>query len=270
MSDIIKDKSKRLAMPICPKCQKDTALTRKYGLCVNCSANLRNKIKRASKPSLKRIDFIMNLGDKHGQQVFKDIDTLKTQPFFNLAAFGRKYNLSREMARQIFKKYFYGESIRKYQRLKKRMMQDDFKNMACEMHPKAKIAECTGSRYITHTRIVLDVFNICNTEMEGYAVTFDKKAKCDMVINGHKVLVRSSNCSSISNKNYSNGIQYWKFNTRHKNKFDFIILYLVAQNEYYIVPAKEIIGDMTYIPKDKENRLDKYLDRWELLKIKEK
>lgn len=209
---------------------------------------------------------------KYGVSIIKDLEKCRTTPFFGLSEIGRKYNFTRERARQIyfiFYEYPYTVDLRK-----KRAMIDEevnsLGNRYCASHPGA---------LEVNNRLNKDTVNLKRKLLKalddiGVKYTFNYRPT-EVEANGKTIAVRS--CMK-SNATAKDTVEYWRFTGIPK--YIHVVVGLTPDGKEYVIPIRQvrsntrINGDTIYIcatpGKRKYNTRSKvdwgqYVNNWDSL-----
>lgn len=225
-----------------------------------------------------KVKFILGITKKYGGNILDDFIELSENPLCTLESVGKKYNFTREYARQLFEKIFeikYSVSVEKKSKKWENMKNKDI-NLACVNDPSFKIAEHKKSSKTYQGALIEKKFiGLCQKH------NFDIKIPCDSVtdlkINGYNVEVKSNGSARLTagakTKRYNFFIGKNQF-----NKADFFACYHNKLDTFFIIPKESVnpkntekgVG-ISFLREKSDhkcakNRYWEFKDSWHLLK----
>jgi hypothetical protein len=260
------------ASNICTECGIRPIVIKKCKLCKQCYNRLYYRNRGISKPEKTSIEIakekINRAATKYGPDLLKDLELLKTKPFWTIKTVGVKYGISKERVSQLFETLF-GESVANYQQNKKAKVKEDIAllDSVCDMRHLVSKSSAGKVR----------VFEKC---IELGFETYWAAGKADLVVNGYRVGV-NSNLSDRFNSNRLNRVKYFDFkvSTSKVEDVNFFIFYAASKGERWFIVPTEILKDRLgqknwwriYIPvsvideRTTKNIYWKYEDAWSQL-----
>lgn len=232
---------------ICEHCNTHEATSKKRPLCKLCYYELHKANMLDKYPLLPNDEFINSLINKYGESIVDDLMNIVNSSLIELS---KKYGFTREYARQIFKKVFnvdYTVIVRE-KAAKKREREDILK--ALKKDPRNKLKNFKDNSYAYKGAIgeekVLNILIGLGYDVKPYmdGTTFD------LVVNGYNVDVKTSSIPVATSSKCKT--KMFRFSVSKKQRLgDFIICYACSINKFFVIPAKEIKGQFTYIQKNR-------------------
>ncbi len=191
---------------------------------------------------------------KYGFNIVEDLESCKVNPYHTLADVARKYGVSRERIRQIYKKIYDEPYTKKYKECKEKIQNQE---ISCERDPRNKVKwykQNTNStwweRSLTEERFLEEC------QKRGLDVIFPYDKRIDCIVNGYYIKVK--NCAISTKTSPTQKVLYYRYNIQYTSVklVDFFALWHEKTNSFFIVPnlfrARDN-GVMIYISDDKSN-----------------
>lgn len=196
---------------------------------------------------------VERLAERYGSQILRDFDDLFVHHFWNLADLGRRYEFSREYARQVFRK-LYGHGYKQV-RSKKRVERDQ-EHQTCSLNLPPR----TEPLLLKLKKKQMDMVNFSNGrfKINNYIIRF------------YRVLLSTD---------YGQGVKYFR-SAFWDDDFDFGIVqsgetfYIVPRSEFTFEPGNQrlvlYIRDTPYSGRHNcagraKRNFEKYREAWGLL-----
>lgn len=179
---------------------------------------------------------LRNLRKKYGVEFFKDIKTVHSKHFYGLAQVAEKHGVTREYIRQVHK-MIYGEGFRVYREAKTEERKES-ENLVCANDPRHKVANyLKGSD--PHKGAVAEKMFMEKCEKIGLPVDISCLRTSDIIVNGHRIDVKSAYTSIKPSPTQKN--KYFKFGISPEQRriCDFFACYAVSKDCFYIIPNYE-------------------------------
>lgn len=260
---------------LCLICKKRLIAIKKRGICLACYQGMKRAGLMKNVPGLRTSLYIEKLRiiKKYGIEFINDLYALKERPFWNLTEMGKKYDLSRERIRQIFK-LFTKEPYRKYQKMKtKKIMQDIF-SMGNGCDPRHRLD--LGKKYSTMNQgqvYAIERAKQFGLELRAHFIKENRRYRY-FIANGYKIKIRTSSSLVFTNSYDKTGCHHFKTSSKDFKYCDFFIFVCIDNNlgKFFIVPKLAMDKSEIYISASiknhwlAKNKFYEYEDRWNLLK----
>jgi AraC-like DNA-binding protein len=236
----------------------------------NVEKPVRKYVRR--KPLATPSQALMRQVQKYGAEFAEDLEALKTRQFWTLTEMGKKYGITRERVRQIFKRT-YGESFRTYQKKKTKDLRAELRTTGCKFHPINKLQLSKGLESNISKGLAGEVLVAKKAQEFGYEVNGYTSTVVDMQINGYAVEIKTCFCQSKTVKGAK--VRYYRaaISKKQLGILDYLIVVVPMMSAFYIIPREHLgAGPNIYIPTKKstasnaQNRYHQFRDAWHLLK----
>lgn len=179
---------------------------------------------------------IQRLKLRYGQSLFDDLESVRSTHFYNLSSVARKYGISREYVRQIYK-MLYKEGFTKKKRQKREQRQIS-ESLSCINDPRYKMAEHkkNGPGY---QGVLIEHLFFVECKNRGFEIEFPCNIDFDLVVNGYKIDVKSASrprllAPTSKTKHFS-----FQISKKQRSVCDFFACYIKPFNAFYIIPNDE-------------------------------
>lgn len=254
----------------CKHCNTGEISNKSRGLCRKCQDYLRyhNRLDEYPKADLST----ERLREKYGNEIVSDLKLCMYDLNSSLSKIGRKYNFSREQARQFFNNLF-GGKIYRASRKELKLMLDTNRKIA-QFNPINKAEKTKEGGFIrlgAQTKAVVYSKLLSLGLDTSYPL---KLTSYSLITNGFKIEARTGCLYSC---NVGNGKYYRAIFSHPKIRtVDFAVAYIPDTKDFYVIPSKLVKGKHIYIRinprKRKANKKDidynKYRNAWYLLGAK--
>lgn len=208
---------------------------------------------------------------RYGTEFLEDLEKCRTNPFWNLAAVGRKYGISRERVRVLYKKV-YNEH---YQPKKTELIRRKNTELSCSNDPRNKVnfipSDSPQGKGAFAEREFLQ-----RCEAFGFNVEIPCSRSVDLYVNGCSVDVKSSTKTHQTSPHNSVHYHLYSLKGEQIDKAEFFACYHPKEDSFFIIPNKwkgynkdQVIN--IYIAEQKshswnaQNKHWEYKDRYDLL-----
>lgn len=257
---------------------------KKRMLCTSCYSSLRSVGRLSEFPPIVKLPKKNGWVKKYGEEILTDLQGLVDDHHETLSSIGERYGISRERIRQMFE-LIYGFKYTVIMRAKtEKRRRIKFEKLIARRDPRYKVENFKKDSLIYRgaesEKKVFDICSALNYEIKPY-----HSQTIDLVINGYKVDIKSSYCTTFTHK--SQKTPAFHFHLRPSQRIaDFVICHAVPLNKYFVIPISEYPkGNHLYIPQSRISEWETgrygktpikrvshyydYLEAWHLLKPKE-
>jgi hypothetical protein len=241
---------------VCQVCQTNPVEFKAWPICRTC----KQSIKLDGKPYPKwDVDGRKHIAERYGDELCRDLESLRVNPGVTLKTVGDKHGWSREYSRQLYKQYF-GTPYTKAVKVKSDTYKSD---MACAYDPRRKVADYAEGLVLRGAIAELKFFHICKSI--GYDIRPNDKKVVDFIVNGFLVEVKS--CGK-PRKTTSYGPYYYraKLGKKQLELSDFLAFYINERDFFIILPRSFLKSTMTYFNRDMIGDYHQFISAWHLLK----
>lgn len=263
---------------ICKRCKKKPIYNKTRRLCCSCYHKVRRQLIKAGVPIRKtalqkRRTVVVNLREKYGVQILKDINAVDTKHFWNLTSVANKYDVSREYIRQCYTKI----KGRPYRAMRHEKVTERKNEDGCSLDPRHKVAEYQQDSPAFKGAVAELLFlNKCK-EM-GFDISFCCNGTVDLKVNGLFVDVKSCSTPFLRKGSITEMYRYL-CKGRQTVLANFFACYHPTEKAFFIIPAGQTTKDksgaisiliskhITHYRASK-NRYWKFKDSWDLLEYR--
>lgn len=210
---------------------------------------------------------------RYGPPFLADMESLQAGND-TLTAVGKRYGLSRERIRQLYK-IFYGMEYTAIVLKKLEVLADQRKKADIEKNIFENRFKRASKNHNTYVAIMAEKIFLEKCKNLGYSIEMMRgHFLWDATVNGIPVDIKT--CSVAANYTGKGKQIYYRLGTNNKQKaaVKYFPLYLVDEDSWYIIPAHKVTSDNYFIPKYdsdlptsyKYKDVQQYREAWHLLK----
>lgn len=206
----------------------------------------------------------------YGHLFLDDLERCRENPFWNLVDVARKYGISRERVRQLYKRV-YKEPYRPTQ---KGLTQNKNEDISCSNDPRNKVYYYTnGSTAGKGAHAELNFLQRCLENNLNVEIPCDSSV--DLIVNGYLVDVKYREEPKVSSQGCKTRYFNYRITKEQIDRAEFFACYHPIEDSFFIIPNIKWKGrkkpQHIYISNQKstyfnaKNRHWQYQDRYDLL-----
>jgi len=247
-----------------------SGMSSKYGLSesqIRASMHEINGTGKVWKDSIGRLR--RGLVEKHGDVFLTDLESLDTVQFWNLTEMGKKYGITREYVRQIYKKI----NKKPFGPVKKRKTKKRNEEMSCVNDPRYKAAEYDPRSAVGKGAVGEKLFYE-ECVQRGFKIDLLCDRAVDIKINGFYVDVKYSMATGATNMRSPRQLHSYGISKKQCKFVDFFACYHPQTSSFFIVPNRWKNSNKAktiYIPEEPssyycaKNAVFEFQNAWHLL-----